>query len=418
MQHKEKVLAKNTLMLYIMQISSYVFPLLSFPYLTRILGAEKYGIVVFANSIMSYFTLFIEFGFLLSGTNSCSQNSDDKKKLGHITFGIIKAKSFLIVVALIPLLICCLFVEKIKSDALFFILSFIGVFLTIFLPDFLYRGIEKMSIITYRVVFAKAVYTAIIFICIHKESDYMIVPIATIGSNFVAVFLTWFDIYKKKYVTFTKVTFLETLMYLKESSLFFLSRIASTFYTSLNTVLLGFNFPSSNVGQYGVASTLTNTCRSLLSPISDSIYPYMVKQKNFRLVKKIILVLEPIIIAGCILLWFIAEPVIRIACGEGYEAAVPMLRAMIPIIAITLPAYLCGYPVLGALGQIKWANLSVVISASFHVIGIIILFSLGKVGFISIIVLTCITQVIELLIRLFVILRTIKNENKNLVENN
>ena len=69
---KEKLLAKNTLMLYIMQISSYIFPLISFPYLTRVLGAEKYGIVVFANSIMSYFTLFIEFGFLLSGTKICS----------------------------------------------------------------------------------------------------------------------------------------------------------------------------------------------------------------------------------------------------------------------------------------------------------------------------------------------------------
>lgn len=402
---KEKLLAKNTLMLYIMQISSYIFPLISFPYLTRVLGAEKYGIVVFANSIMSYFTLFIEFGFLLSGTKICSDFCNDKKKLGNITLGIIFSKFLLVIFSVIILIFCCLFVEKIKEDSLFFVLSFIGIFLTIFLPDFLFRGIEQMSIITYRVVASKFIYTALIFVFIKKQDDYLIVPIATIGSNLFAVILTWLEIIRKKIITFCKISIKDIFLYLKDSSLFFLSRIASTFYTSLNTVILGFKFPSGEVGQYGVANTLANTCRSLMCPISDSIYPYMIKQKNFKLVKKIILILEPVILVCCVVLWIIAEPVIRIACGEGYENAVPMLRAMIPIIAITLPAYLFGYPVLGALNKTKWANLSVVISASFHVIGLFVLFLTNRIGFIEIIILTCFTQIIELGIRIFVVIK-------------
>lgn len=400
----ERTLAKNTVMLYVMQISGYVFPLLTFPYLTRVLGAAKYGTVVFANSIMSYFTIFIEFGFLISGTNSCSLVADDKDKLGRITFGIIQAKCILSVLAATVLLAGCAFVQKMRQDFLFFMLSFVGIFLTVFLPDFLFRGIEKMSVITYRVVASKAVYTAAIFLFVRKDTDYIFVPVATIGANLVAIVLTWIEIVGKRMIGFSVVSAKDVLLRLKESALFFLSRIATTFYTSLNTVLLGLKFSGAEVGQYGAANAIANTCRSLMSPISDSIYPYMVKRKNFFLVKKLLLILEPLVILCCALLWLLSPQAVRIVCGSGYEDAVPMLRAMLPIVAITLPAYLCGYPVLGALGKLKWANLSVVISASFHAAGLVVLAALGQIGFIQVIVLTCCTQFLELGIRMTVIL--------------
>lgn len=401
----ERTLAKNTVMLYVMQISGYVFPLLTFPYLTRVLGAEKYGTVVFANSIMSYFTIFIEFGFLISGTNSCSLAADDKDKLGRITFGIIQAKCILSILAAAVLFAGCAFVQKVRQEFLFFALSFGGIFLTVFLPDFLFRGIEKMSVITYRVLASKAVYTMTVFAFVRKETDYFLVPVATIGANLVAIILTWIEIFRKRMIVFSAVPAKDMFLRLRESSLFFLSRIATTFYTSLNTVLLGFQFPGAAVGQYGAANAIANTCRSLMSPISDSIYPYMVKQKNFVLVKKLLLILEPLVIVCCTLLWLLAPQAVRIVCGAGYENAVPMLRAMLPIVAITLPAYLCGYPVLGALGKIKWANLSVVISASFHVVGLIVLVIARQIGFIQVIALTCCTQFLELGIRMAVIFR-------------
>ena len=401
----ERTLAKNTVMLYVMQISGYVFPLLTFPYLTRVLGAEKYGTVVFANSIMSYFTIFIEFGFLISGTNSCSLAADDKDKLGRITFGIIQAKCILSILAAAVLFAGCAFVQKMRQDFQFFALSFGGIFLTVFLPDFLFRGIEKMSVITYRVLASKAVYTAVIFAFVRKGSDYFLVPVATIGANLVAIILTWIEIFRKRMIVFSAVPAKAVLLRLRESSLFFLSRIATTFYTSLNTVLLGFKFPAAVVGQYGAANAIANTCRSLMSPISDSIYPYMVKRKNFVLVKKLLLLLEPLVIVCCALLWFFSPRAVRVVCGAGYEHAVPMLRAMLPIVAVTLPAYLCGYPVLGALGKLKWANLSVVISASFHVVGLVVLAVAGQVGFIQVIALTCCTQFLELGIRMAVIFR-------------
>lgn len=119
MGDKEKTLAKNTFLLYLMQISGYVFPLLTFPYLTRVLGKEKYGVVVFANAVTAYFSMVLEFGFILSATRSCSEFRDDKKKLWNITFGVISAKVILAVLSCAVFFVLCLTVESFRRERLF-----------------------------------------------------------------------------------------------------------------------------------------------------------------------------------------------------------------------------------------------------------------------------------------------------------
>ena len=79
-----KILVSNTIMLYIMQVSGYIFPLLTFPYLTRVLGPEYYAVTTFISATMTYFQLVVDFGFLLSATRDCSFYRDDKQKLQEI----------------------------------------------------------------------------------------------------------------------------------------------------------------------------------------------------------------------------------------------------------------------------------------------------------------------------------------------
>ena len=87
-----KTLLSKTVMLYIMQISAYIFPLITFPWLTRALGPEKYGVINVANAIIVYFQLFVDFGFLLSATRDCSLERNDKKKLSVIASSVGMAK--------------------------------------------------------------------------------------------------------------------------------------------------------------------------------------------------------------------------------------------------------------------------------------------------------------------------------------
>jgi PST family polysaccharide transporter len=399
MRAAEKRLLSNTIFLYVMQICGYVFPLLAFPYLTRVLGPAKYGIVVLSNAVLSYLQMLIEFGFILSATNSCSAHHEDKTKLAHITIGVIQAKILLAVIGAAVLFTCCQFVGNFKDERVFFWLSYIGITLSIFLPDYLFRGIEQMRVIAYRVILSKLVYLGLIFLFVRADSDYLKVPLAAAGGNLVAVCLTWYVIIRRLGLRFTRVSFRETIQYLRESSPFFLSRIAVSMYQSLNTVLLGLRFSSPEIARYGAANTLAFSGRGMLGVISESIYPYMIKQKNYRLVKKIILTLEPIVIIFCVWLFIFSKPIVTFICGEQYAEAAVIFRAMLPLIVISLPGYLLGYPTLGALKRIKAANASVITASMFHLTGLAALTLMERLNFISVALLTFCTECVVLAIR-------------------
>ncbi|MCM1321647.1 MAG: oligosaccharide flippase family protein [Bacteroides sp.] len=401
MAESERNLAKNTFFLYLMTFSSYIFPLFTFPYVTRVLGAEKYGVVVFAAAVMQYFQMVLEFGFILSATGEISFCRDDNRRVAQIMYAVLGAKMILAVAGLFVLSALCLFIEKFIEIRAFLFLYYIATVLTALLPDYLFRGLERMSILTYRVILSKIVNLVLIFTLIRSSGDYLKYPVAAIGANLSAVFLTWFEILFRLKIYPVRISFGSVREELKKSSQFFVSRVAVSMYQTLNTVLLGLKFPSAQLAQYGAANNLTSCARQCISPISDGIYPYMVKNRNYRLVKKLILILEPLIIAGCVVLYFISPWFIKVFCGAGYESAVPIFRAMLPLVVISLPTYLFGYPLMGALGIIKFANLSVIISSVFHLCRLGILYLAGRMGFVSVALLTFATEVVVFAIRVY-----------------
>lgn len=408
-----KTLFSNTMMMYIVQISNYIFPLLTFPYLTRVLGAEKYGIVVFANAIMAYFQTLIEFGFLLSATKECAINRDNKQKLEEIVSSVIQAKLILGVLGFVILMVLVGVSPVFAEKGIYLLLSYLPYAVNIFLVDFLFRGMEQMQIITTRMLLSKVIYTILIFVMVKEPGDYLWIPIITAIGNLVIVLWTW-DYVKKEWLIRLHITEQKNMWKaLKDSSIYFLSRIASTVYSSSNVVILGMFFSDIAMGLFGTANNLVTNARAMFSPIADSIYPYMIKQKDFRLIKKILLLTMPIIIIGTVILYILAEPIIVLVCGESFREAYVIFRAMLPLIVLALPTYLLGYPVLGALGKMKEANYSVILGAVFHLIGLSVLIVTGKLTFITTTLLTTLTESVVLLTRVyFALLASRRKEQK------
>lgn len=396
-----KTLAFNTIMLYVMQISTFIFPLLTFPFLTRKLGTKNYGIVVFTNAVMTYFQMFVDFGFLLSGTEKCSKERNNKEMLSRITSSIIYGKLILSGVGLLAIIFCSVFLDIFKGKELFIIFSYIPLILTSFIPDYLFRGIEKMGTIATRTIISKILYTLIIFIFIKGNNDYYYIPLATFASNLLIVIWSWRYIKNNLEIKIQKVDFKFIKEELKSSSTFFASRIATTAYSASNIFVLGlFGYSDATIGIYGSANNLISYGRAVFSPISDSLYPYMIKNKNFKLVNKVLLILCPVIIVGCVILYFISDFVIELMCGPEYFESVNLFRKMIPLIALTLPSYLYGFPMLGAIEKNNKANLTVIIGAIFHIIGLFIFFVTKTMNFINVIYLTIMTELIILVLRI------------------
>ena len=211
-----------------------------------------------------------------------------------------------------------------------------------------------------------------------------------------------------------KVKVKEIKEQLKASSEFFASRIATTVYSASNVFVLGlYGYSDTDMGIYGAANTLINYGKSMFSPIADSLYPYMIKNKNHKLVRKVLLVLCPMILAGCVLLFVISDFVISLMAGKEYMDSVPIFRCMIPMLLVILPSYLYGFPMLVSIGRNDKANQSVFIGAGFHFVGLMILFMTGLLNFYSISVLTTVTESLILATRVYFF-----NKYKKLVTKN
>lgn len=404
-------LFSNTMMLYIMQIAGYIFPMFTFPYLIRVLSKEQYGMITYATATMVYFQMFIDFGFLLSATKECSEHRNNKNKLSEILSTVVAAKSVLTIIGFLFLLILIFFLPSFRDKKLLVILYYLSITTSILMPDYLFRGIEKMKIITYVSILGKLIYTILIFIAIRSYDDYLLVPVMALISNVVVFYITYKEI-KKLGLSFIKVKKEWVFDSIKKSGNFFISRIASTAYSSSNIFVLGLVTSNESIALFGVANNIITMIKSLFSPISDSIYPYILHTKNYKLVKIILAILMPLVCVGVVILFFIAKPVIFLLAGNEYTGSIPIFKMMLPIILLTLPSYLLGFPVLGAMGRMEQANLSVIYSAIFHLAGLVILLLIKRLDIQNIIILTIITETLVLLLRVYYVIKAGKNIRK------
>ena len=410
MNKNKKVLLKNTVMLYILRFSTYFFSFITVPYQTRVLGVSIYGKIGIATALMMYFQLFLDFGFLLSATEEVARNRDNKKIVCEVMTSVNLIKICFSVISVIVLYGICSFVPQYRADKLLFFLYLMQAIAVSFQPDYIYRGLENMTMVTYRTVFTKALFTGMIFIFLKKPEDYYCVPAIMLLGELIATGWSFFDLKKHYGITFVKVNVQDVMARLKHSSTFFLSRIISTVYTATNTVILGFLDPAGiTVGYYTAAYKLISTGQNALSPISDSIYPYMINNKDFKLVKKVLSLTMPIIFIGGVVIFIFADKICYLIFCADFAPAGEVLRGMMPLAVLTLPDYILGFPTLGAMGLANHANISIYVSSAVHVINLIVLSYLGKLNAVSLAWLMSVATAIEVLYRLIVVL---KNKDK------
>lgn len=403
MNKKDKILVSNTFMLYIMKFSTMIFPLITLPYLTRILELEIYSAVTFVNSFITYFLLILDFGFDLSATKDISKNRENTEEVNVILTSVIISKLILGILSFLAVILIGLMVQNLRNHFAFLMLSYTATFLTVFIPTFYFRGIEQMKVITIRYLITKSIFTALMFILVKKPEHYLFIPILNVLGDIISIVISWYYIYKKTNNRVKKVKLKDVLINTKKSSLFFYSRIASTVYGSSNTFVLGFYYPTT-VGLFSVAYAIVQTIRGLYGPLADSLYPYMIRNRNFYMIKKILIIFMPLVIIGSIVLFIFAEFFIKLFAGSMFIGSASLLKFMVPLLIISLPIYILGFPTLGPLGMDKKANHSVIYSSIFHFIGLAFLMLTKTITMEKVAILTIFSETIVLVLRVYYIL--------------
>ena len=408
----KKRLAANTIMLFVLTMSNYVFGFITVPYQTRVLGPDLYGIMGFAMATMGYFQVVLDYGFTLSGTADIAKRKDSKVETSKTVESILICKLFLFCLCCIGLIVLSLLMERVRSYILIFWIFLLYSFSNSLLPDFLYRGMENMKPITYRTVFIKFLFTLMIFAFVKENTDYLLIPIFYLIGSIVAVIITYIDVKKRYELKLERVSVAQVLNTLKASTPFFISRVATTVYGATNMFLLGLKYAGTpTLGYYTASDKFVSVAKMGASPISDSLYPYLIANKDFRTVKRMLLVLMPVILALGIALFWLAPIICEKVFGSEYVGAAPALRALVPVMVMILPQYILGFPVMTPLGIAHKANISVIIGALVQICLLIILWSQNIFSVVNVCICTSITEFVVLLYRALSIFMTVRRNN-------
>ena len=367
-------LTKNAIMLYVMALTKIILPLLLLPYLTRILSKDLYGTVNYVKAIMQYMQLFVDFGFMLSATKDVALAIEDKKKLCMILGEVTIARIILAFLGLIIVIITTNNISILNNNIVFVILSYIPIALSIFFLDFLFRGLEEMHVVAIRFILARGTTTLLTFFIVKSDSDLLWIPILEILGTVVAIALVFKEINNRNlyfYFNLNKIN--NAFQKLKESFVYFSSNIATTAFHALNTVLVGYYLPASLVADWTICLQVAMGIQAFYTPVNDAIYPYMVKKRSLMLIKKILLAVMPIIFCGSVLLYILAPWILDLIAGIKYSNNRDLLRAFIPLIIISFPTMLFGWPCLGAIEKAKENSLTTIITAVLQCAGLIIL---------------------------------------------
>ena len=335
MNKEKKIIVKNYLALLFIQGANFILPLIILPYLVRVLGSEKYGLIMIAQSVALFLTIIVDFGFNISATKEVAYLKNDKEKLSQFYWNIVFVKLILIIITFIILLGMTFFINKFKLDPLVYLFSFGLVLGQAIFPTWFFQGIEKMQVITFVTVGAKLFFTLSLFFVVFSPDDYLYVPIFN-GLGFVISGLFGF-IFSLQYVKFISPKLLQIKDIIKNSSSLFFSNLAVSFYTSSNVIILGFFAGDSIAGIYSSMEKLILAIKSIYTPVYQAIFPNLSTKPNKKVRIFIDKIRIPIGILGAVIstiIFFESKTILNFAFNDALITSYSIVFQFLGLISL------------------------------------------------------------------------------------
>lgn len=328
-------LISNFLSLSTVQVANYILPLITVPYMVRVLGPEKFGLIAFSQAFISYFSLLTDYGFNLSATREVSIYRDNTEKVSDIFSSVVFIKTIIMSICFILLCIFVFTITKFREEWLLYLITFGQVFGAVLFPAWFLKGVERMKEIALLNLLTKAIFTLAIFIFIRSKSDYLMLPLINSISSIIAGLLgLWIILYRIG----IKVRWphLEEIKHqLKDGWHVFVSTIAISLYTTSNTFILGiFTNNTITVGYYSAGEKIIRAALNLLGPLSQTIYPHISKlasesrEAALNFLRNLIKLVGGITFVLSVLILFLSPLISNIVLGHQYRESIPVIRIL------------------------------------------------------------------------------------------
>lgn len=402
MTSSNKTFAKNTFFLYIMTGAKFVLPLIITACLTRRLGPDAYGVISYLTPVMGYFILLFDFGFNFSATKKIAQHRADPVLIEKTIAAVYTAKILLVLAGFLLLMLLLLCIDLLRQYVLLTVLYYLSTAAQIFIPDFLYRGLEKMEGVTTRYILAKLITAVLIFLAVRDDGGLILVPLAYLIGTVAAALHTNHHMVKKLGYRVALAGLREAAAELRESGIYFVSTFASTALSVTSTFVMGIvGMPTAQIAYWGVAFQVVQAVQAMYDPITTSIYPHVAGKRDHKFVLRITLCLLPLVAVGCVLLYWLAGLAVKIIAGSAYLAAVPVLQALTPMLLFSFVAQMLGFPLLGALGRERQASFTTLVAAGAQILGLVGLALSHHFTLLSLALLRNVTELIFMILRIY-----------------
>ena len=312
-----------------------IIPLITFPYVSRILQPAGLGRVTFAESFISYLVLFAQLGVPVYGIRACARARDDREKLSRTVHELTAINLIMSLMAYAILILCMITVPRIGNDRLIFAIFSINILMGAVGMDWMYEGLEQYSYITARTLLLRLVSVALIFLLIHRPAQAPlyagIVVFSTSGPQLVNL------IHARKYITFRPVGDYHLLSHVRAMLIFFLMAGVTAIYTNMDKVMLGFMTGDAQVGYYSVAVKVKNVLYLCISALVAVLLPrssYYVEKGRMEAQRKLsnkALNYVFIVSLSLALFFFLyAREAVLFLSGKDYLPAVLPMQVIMP----------------------------------------------------------------------------------------
>jgi PST family polysaccharide transporter len=331
---KHSRLLENFISLSTLQVANYILPLITLPYLVRVLGPEKFGLIAFAQAFIGYFNVLTDYGFNLSATRDISINRKDNDKVSEIFSSVIIIKFGLLILSLFIMTLIIFSFDKFRSEWPIYYLTFGMVIGQVLFPVWFFQGMEKMKYITFLNILARIIFTISIFIFVKNASDFLYVPILSSLGSIVAGILAFWIVFKDFGVKFRMPDFERVKFHLKEGWYIFISTVAISLYTTSNTFILGLFTNNIIVGYYSAAEKIIRAAQGLLSPVSQTIFPHVSKLMNeskdagIKFIRRITYLIGGLSFVISLVIFILANLIVEIILGSQYTESIIILRIL------------------------------------------------------------------------------------------
>ena len=329
---------KNIAYSSLLTVANYLFPLLTYPYVSRVLGVDNIGVCNFVDSVINYFMLASMLGITTVGVREISRNKGNLNELNKTFSRIFSINTITTTIALVLLGGAIFTVPQFRENQQFMWIGALKLVSNYLLVEWLYKGLEEFKYITTRTVGVKCLYVAAVFLFIKSPEDtatyYMLLTLMVTANAMINI------IHSRKYVSLN-FTISETSPLLKSIVILGVYALLTSMYTTFNVVYLGFECGDTQVGYYTTSTKIYRIILAIFTAVTGVMMPRLSallaegKKDEFKhLIGKSFKILFALFIPGSIAIGILAPFIIQIIAGPGYEGAVMPLRIISPLLLI------------------------------------------------------------------------------------